>query len=296
VRLQPLDPALEPQWKEIRGVDSPSDLLIVRKRAGESLDYLEGLVEQIAADQIAFRLDEDPVRVPRGKVVGVIYRRNEFEGSLIPGCLVAGRQGLRIAAQAVELDGNQLRFTTLSGVELTWPIAELQSADFSAGKVVYFSDLKPVSENWQPLVSLPDRATLATRFGQPRLDRSAAGGPLTLLIPDPAHANTPGRLETFVKGLALRSRTEYVVRLPTGYSRFLALAGIEPSTRSSGNLMLSVFGDDRLLMESPIVGEAAPIPIELNIAGVKRLRIVVDYGDNLDTGDWLNICNARIVK
>jgi len=35
---------------------------------------------------------------------------------------------------------------------------------------------------------------------------------------------------------------------------------------------------------------------ELDVAGVNRLKIVVDYGQNLDTGDWLNLCNARIVK
>jgi hypothetical protein len=26
------------------------------------------------------------------------------------------------------------------------------------------------------------------------------------------------------------------------------------------------------------------------------LKIVVDYGQNLDTGDWLNLCDARLIK
>ena len=45
-----------------------------------------------------------------------------------------------------------------------------------------------------------------------------------------------------------------------------------------------------------MTGNDAPLPIEVDIAGVKRLKIVVDYGQNLDTGDWLNLCDARIVK
>ena len=60
--------------------------------------------------------------------------------------------------------------------------------------------------------------------------------------------------------------------------------------------MLSIYCDDRLLVESALSGSDAPLPIELDVADVKRLRLVVDYGQNLDTGDWLNLCNARIVK
>ena len=61
-------------------------------------------------------------------------------------------------------------------------------------------------------------------------------------------------------------------------------------------MRLSIFGDDRPLLETEIAGDQPPQPIQLDIAGVKRLKIVVDYGQNLDTGDWLNLCDARIVK
>lgn len=76
----------------------------------------------------------------------------------------------------------------------------------------------------------------------------------------------------------------------------MALAGIEPADAASGNVALTIFGDDRMLTESTIAGNCRPLPLELDVAGVKRLKIVVDYGQNLDTGDWLNLCNARIVK
>ena len=42
--------------------------------------------------------------------------------------------------------------------------------------------------------------------------------------------------------------------------------------------------------------DSTPLPIELDITGVKRLRFIVDYGQNLDTGDWLNLGNVRVVK
>jgi hypothetical protein len=94
----------------------------------------------------------------------------------------------------------------------------------------------------------------------------------------------------------LRSRTDISYRLPRGFHRFLAVTGIEPTTNHNGDVRLIIDGDGRQLWTGRVAGGQAPQPIDLDIEGVKRLTIVVDYGDNLDTGDWLNLCNARIVK
>jgi hypothetical protein len=87
-----------------------------------------------------------------------------------------------------------------------------------------------------------------------------------------------------------------VYRLPAGFRRLSAIAGIDPATSASGNVRLQVYGDDRALLEADIAGNEPPRTIDLDIAGVKRLKLVVDYGQNLDTGDWLNLCDARIIK
>jgi hypothetical protein len=296
VQLQPLDAEVVPQWQEIRALESPSDVLVVLKREGKSLDYLEGVVEEVTPTDVAFKLDGDTVRVPRGKVAGVVYYRAKPAEEDAPRCVLTGDEGLRLVATSVRLEDSKALISTGAGFELLWPLAALDAADFSAGKLAYLSDLEPVSQKWQPLVALPAATKYAARYGEPRLDRSAVGGPLTLAFPDADRPDAVGKLQEFAKGLALRSRTEYIVRLPSGYSRFLATAGIEPTMQSSGNVMLAIYGDDRVLMEAPIAGDAAPLAIELDVAGVKRLRIVVDYGQNLDTGDWLNLCSARIVK
>ena len=49
-------------------------------------------------------------------------------------------------------------------------------------------------------------------------------------------------------------------------------------------------------LETEIEGNKPPQSIQLDITGVKRLKFLVDYGQNLDTGDWLNLCEARIAK
>jgi hypothetical protein len=196
----------------------------------------------------------------------------------------------------VRSQGDMLIANTTSHLQLAWPLAGIASIDLSAGKIVFLSDIEPAAVSWQPLVGLPTAASRAAQYGRPRFNQSAGGGPLTLAYPDDDPAAGTPEIKPFAKGLAIRSRSELVYRLPKGYSRFLAVVGIEPAAAASGNVMLSIFGDDRLLVEQAIDGSDAPLPLELDVSGVNRLKIVVDYGQNLDTGDWLNLCNVRIVK
>jgi hypothetical protein len=137
---------------------------------------------------------------------------------------------------------------------------------------------------------------LAAEYGRPRRNQSAYGGPLTLRPEDELAASPDDRPRVFHKGLALRSRTELVYRVPAGFRRFTTLAGIDPSATALGNVRLEIYGDERLLAEDDIAGLEPPRSIEIDISGVKRLKILVDYGRNLDTGDWLNLCDAKILK
>lgn len=302
VRLQPMSDELAKEWQEIvsSAVQSdsatPSDLLVVLKRGGQSLDYLEGVIGQVTEKDVEFTHDGSAVHVGREKVAGIVYYRAKPSSETTARCLLTGSDELSIRAAKVRLDGDVLQITTNSGVTVAWPWNEVTTADFSAGKLVFLSDLKPVSQSWQPLVGLPASATHAAVIGQPRFDRSGVGGPLSVWYPDGDPSPATGHAESFAKGVALRSRTEIAYRLPRGFGRFLAVAGIEPATRSSGDVLLTIVGDDRTLLERPVTGHDTPLPIEVDVAGVKQLKFVVDYGNNLDTGDWLNLCNARIVK
>jgi len=102
--------------------------------------------------------------------------------------------------------------------------------------------------------------------------------------------------KTYRRGLALHSRSELDYRLPGEFSRLLAVAGIDDRVRPGGNVRLVIRGDGRVLFDETIRGADEPRPLEIDIAGVKRLQIVVDYGEDLDVGDHLDLCEARMVK
>lgn len=293
--LQPIDKRLAGQRDEIRELTLPSDLLVIFKQNGKSLDYLEGVVGEITDAEVEFTLDGKTMRVQRSKVAGVVYYRGDQAAGAAPACVLLGRDGLDVNASQVRMKGDGLEFETAGPSTLTWPLADIYKADFSAGKLVFLSDLEPAVEQWSPWIGLPKGATLAAKYGQPHRDEASAGGPLSLWIPGESPADS-GREQSFDKGLSLRSRSVVSYRLPRGFSRFLAEAGIEPTTNHNGDVSLTIDGDGRQLWSGRIAGGQGPQSIDAEIDGVKRLTIVVDYGDNLDTGDWLNLCNARIVK
>jgi NPCBM/NEW2 domain len=296
VRLQPLSASAAQQWGEIRDIHFTSDVLVLLKRKGQSLDYVEGVLGDVSAEKIEFKLEGESLRIDRAKVAGLIFYRAKDRADGEPRCVVRGNSGLQAVVSKAQLVNGIVELTTVNGVALDWPLQDIYLADYSAGKLVYLSDIEPVTEQWTPLVGLPAGATLAAEYGRPRSDRSAYGGPLTLRLEDSTSRSAAEQTGTFNKGLALRSRTELVFRLPSSFGRFTTIAGIDPSTSTSGNVRLEIHGDDRLLFEDAIGGGEPPRSIDLDISGVKRLKLIVDYGSNLDSGDWLNLCDARIVK
>ncbi|MEX0613321.1 MAG: NPCBM/NEW2 domain-containing protein [Pirellulales bacterium] len=296
VRSQPLTADAAEHWREIRDLDLASDVLVLLKRDGKSLDYVEGVLGNVSPDKIEFKLDREPLRIDRAKVAGFIYYRGQEQTGAEPRCIVQGRSGLRASVSLATLADGLVHITTAGRVTFKWPLDDIYSADFSAGKLLYLGDVEPASERCTPLVGLPSDATLAAEYGRPRRNQSAYGGPLTLRLSDGLTQSPTGQTRSFNKGLALRSRTELVYRVPPGFRRFTTTAGIDPSVSAGGNVRLEIYGDDRLLLEDDVAGHEPPREIELDISGVKRLKILVDYGHNLDNGDWLNLCDARMVK
>jgi hypothetical protein len=49
-------------------------------------------------------------------------------------------------------------------------------------------------------------------------------------------------------------------------------------------------------METTLAGTDAPQPLSIDLSGVRRLTIEVDFGEAGDTGDHVNLCDVRIIQ
>jgi hypothetical protein len=59
---------------------------------------------------------------------------------------------------------------------------------------------------------------------------------------------------------------------------------------------LRILGDGKTLLERTVIQGEPPIDLQLDLQGIRRLVLIVDFGDQSDRGDNLNLCHVRLVK
>jgi hypothetical protein len=277
----PQTDALQSEWSRLTGMKTDADLLIVRSGAG--LDYHKGILHDVTEDAVRFDLDGEMLPVKRVKVYGFAYHHGK-PAELPPAiCRITDAAGSLWPVQSLAL-AEKLQWTTPAGLTVSQSRENIARIDFSAGKLLYLSDLKPESVAWTPYFAAREPQRAMKQFFAPRFDRGFDGPVLRL-----------GGVE-YHKGMALHSRTELVYRLPERFSHFLATAGIADAVRPGGNVRFVVRGDDKVLFEAAFTGADAPRPIDVDVTGVRRLTILVDFDDGLSKGDHLLLCNARVSK
>ena len=272
---------LRSDWSRLAAMKTDTDLLIIR--SGGGLDYQKGILHDVTEKVVRFDLDGETLPVKRSKVVGLVYHHGAAAELPAAICRITDTAGAVWQVRSLALDKN-LKWTTPAGATVSQPCENIAGIDFSAGKLLYLSDLKPDSIAWTPYFSLRAPPAAVKRFFAPRFDRDFDSPVLRL-----------GRVE-YPKGIALRSRTELVYRLPERFSRFLAVAGIADAVRPDGKVRLVVRGDDKILLDAEFTGGDAPRPIDLDLTGVRRLTILVDFDQGINRADHLLLCNARMSK
>lgn len=282
VRLQTPTEPLAAEWAKLVDTPTDGDLLVARK--GAAIDSHKGSLRDVNETTVRFEMDGELLPVKRANVFGLIYFHPRGPAMPESVCQVTDTAGSTWAVRDIRLDAGTLQWTTPAGIEVKRTLQELVRIDYSQGKIVYLSSLKPESSTWTPYFATAKEMPALKEFFAPRSDRSLDPGPIQL------------DRKPRSKGLALHSRTELVYRLPGKFRRFKALAGIDDRVQPHGNVRLVLRGDDRVLWEGTVAGNEPAKSLDLDLTGVRRLAILVDYGENLDTADHLDLAEARIVK
>lgn len=282
-------------WEAMVMEQRTSDAAVLRRAEGV-LDSVDVVVERSSDTSCEVLLDGERVAAPRERIVGLIFAPTERNAPVqetpAPRFLARGPQRLKIAATQISLSPEAaVEFESLVGLRLRVPPAALEELDFSPGNALYLSDLEPQSREWRPYFGEEGQVSdIESRFGAPRFDRGFDGGPLRLFVA----AGDPPRV--FAKGIALRSGATLGYELPPGYNGLTALAGIDPESPAQADLRLVIEGDGRPLASHDFRSGQAAQPLQVDIHNVRQLRLVVEYGANLDIGDRLYLVDARLVR
>jgi hypothetical protein len=277
------DDAFLAEWDRIAAKKTDSDVLVVRKKG--SLDYHQGAIGDVAADAVQFELSGQSVAVKRSKIYGVLFHRgNAAKPASVCRITDAAGSVWPVKTMTVSVADGKMQWTTPSGMAASCPLENILQIDFSAGKLVYLSDLKPESTAWKPYFNAGEPSAMVKQFHMPRFDIGFDGRPLQL-------AQT-----TYRKGVALRAGTEIVYRPTERFSRFQAEAGIDDAVRSAGGKVhLTVLGDDKMLFEADIAAKDALRSVDVDLGDARRVTLRVDYA-GFNAGDHLLLVNARLRK
>jgi hypothetical protein len=272
IRFTTIDPQIADAWRELAARELTRDMLVIRK--GNVLDHLDGTVGSIDDVGIHFVIDGEDVALKREKIFGVVYaRRNAEVGK--PVCEVTSTGGDFVKVQSAQWTDGQLKAGILGGAQVSIPGDQIVTLDFSLGKVRYLSQLEPREVKYTPFF---DQVWTYYR------DRPRDGGMLRL-----------GNKE-YARGLWIHSRTLLKYRLNADYRRFQAVMGIDQAVAPLGNVHVVISGDDKVLHQSDVRGTDPPLNLDLDIAGVRELAILVDFGGDLDIADHLDLADAKVIK
>ena len=241
-------------------------------------DELSGEIVTMSDSAVKIRTSAGETSIAKEKIAAIALDPSlaAKPDTKTPRIWVGFKDGSRLAASALTVDAGQARLTTTALPKLVVPAAKLVAIQPLDGRAIYLSDLKPASFQHIPFLDLK---------WPYRNDRNVLGSQL----------RAGGRL--YLKGLGMHSAARLTYDLDKPFRALAAESAMDDQTGGRGSALFRVYTDDgsgnwQLKYESPIVrGGAAPLRISVDLAGTKRLSLLVDFadhGDELAHTDWLN--------
>ncbi len=227
-----------------------SDLVVVGKPEG--FEFVECAISAISPDTVTVVLDEETIPVKRSKVIGLRWLRSDAGAAL--GRTVVDVVGGSLRADSVTwTDAGLVLDATDAERKAILPARALAGIDFAAGRTTRLVAVAPEQLEVEPFFG-----ALGSIEG---LSRSFA--------PRPVPAVDRAR-----SALVIRPRTVAVWRIPSGGRRFRARLA---SVAGAGPATVSISVDDRHVFEQVVSGGEAT-PVDLDLAGGRRLGVTVDFG------------------
>lgn len=251
------------------------DMLIVESKEG-AWKSPRGVLLKITDSKIFFRYRQTDRTIDR-KTVRAVILSEPVKAEKLPAGYLTTSDGSRYGFESLKIEGKTVLLESLLLGQLRFGCDSVAEVRFLSDRVVYLTDLTP-SE-------VTERGFFDTTFNY-RTGRSVGGGPIRL----------GGR--TYKNGLGLHSYTKLTYDLGRKFKTFIAVVGIDDAARLGGNASFKIMIDGKKKFGPvALTGLDKPRNIRVNITGVDKLAIEVDFGsDGLDTGDHVDIANPKLIK
>jgi hypothetical protein len=245
-------------------------------------DVLAGVLTSLDERTIGVEVDQKPVTVAVSQTAAIALSSDLTEAPRpkgVYGRVILDSDGARLSlASAHCTDRGTFIATTLFGATLSVSPTDVAALDLFQGEAIYLSDLKPSRYEYIPYLN--------DRWGYAR-DGSAAG--LDLLLAG----------STYDKGVGLHSHSRLSYAVPPACRRFEALVGMDDRAGRRGSARIRVLADGKSLdigADRELTPAGAPLPVRVNLAGVKELTLEVDFAKDGPVQGCVDWADARFVK
>jgi hypothetical protein len=275
VRAIRLDPATAHAEFE-KALSTPSadlDRVFIKDDEGQ-VTGVTGLIDSLDSDQLKFQVSGQDHRVPRSRLYGVVIAQPAV-AEKPSHCVVTFHDGSVLGGDSLSLSGDAATLSVPGSgkVEFSWKAAA--RIGIRSPRLAFLSDLKPIAEEQQPLVTLPLAA---------QRDKSVSGKPLTL------------GATVYEKGLGVHARSSLTFAADKKWDTLVATIGLDAAAGSKGDCVFVVAADGEPLLTRRMKGADSPAEISVPIAGRQQVTLQVEPGEGLDLADHADWCDVRFIK
>ncbi|HUQ68619.1 MAG TPA: NPCBM/NEW2 domain-containing protein [Planctomycetaceae bacterium] len=260
---------------EIAQRDEKHDRLLLMVNAAPTV--IRGYLEAVADEQVRMEWMDEVRNVSRAVCLGFVTTQTADQAPPQPRFGVRLLDGSLVPSSALVVnDDDTVRCRVATDVELSVRWADVERIEVASDRLRFLSDLTPVEVRSETIVALP----------RPwQADRSVTGRTL----------QTASLREA--KGLGMQAGTRLVFDVADlDAGQFAAEWSLDPITGKTGDCEYVIRGDGRELLRQRVRGGEPAAAIRVDIAGVTRLEVGVESGENLDLGDHANWCDARLIR
>jgi hypothetical protein len=227
-------------------------------------DVIEGILESIIDDVVVINTGSTSLDIPLAEVQSILLAELPDIGEI-----AVARFVLRL------IDGTVMRVGTISiaddalnvmGLDQRVALAAVAGIDNLTGRAVWLDLASAMQSEWTPYFE-----------------------PLAESMTD-AHSMAPGGGQ-----FTMRSRSALTLDLNGSFRRLRASFAI-PARHRSADTVIRVEADGKTLHTSDRLKVGSSGTLDLDVADVRTLRIVVDFGGRLDVDDVVTFSDAMLLR
>jgi hypothetical protein len=254
-----------------RDADSSDDRLLLTNG-----DVVRGFIAGMSREGVRLEIGDEVNTVPLRLAVAARLVHPPAQTSSGPHAVVSLVDGQRLTVLAFEWSEGKVKARTSTGENVEPDADRVHTVAFHGGRWEWLSAKVPAFAQHVAMLSMEWKH---------RLDRNVLGGPLRVA----------GR--RYERGIGVHSKSVLTYDLDGAYKGFVTSLGMDDDSGRGANVKTMILVDGQQRFErSNVVAGVLHGPVRVDVAGAKRLELVVDFGLNGDIQDRFDWIEPGLVK